>query len=52
MTDPIAPAIAVLTNYGILGLWTSSLIIEKWTSAKSMREALRELSNLIREKIN
>ena len=42
--------IVYLTNYGILGLWTASLFIEKRNWQKSVTSAINELTKAIREK--
>ncbi len=40
-----------LMNYGVLGLWTISLIYEKLRFQKEIKKILKELSDLIQNKI-
>ena len=40
-----------LMNYGVLGLWTVSLIYEKIKFQKEIKKILSELSDLIRKKL-
>ena len=39
-----------LIEYGILGLWTASLIIDKWRFQRDMTKAINKLTNAIKEK--
>jgi hypothetical protein len=39
-----------LLNYGILGLWTISLMIDRYRFQKDVTKAIRELTKAIREK--
>ncbi len=40
-----------LMNYGILGLWTASLIIERYRWQKSVTNAINNLSTVIERKL-
>ena len=40
-----------LMNYGVLGLWTLSLIYEKIRFQNEIKKILKELSDLIQNKI-
>ncbi len=40
-----------LMNYGVLGLWTVSLIYEKLRFQKEIKKILQDLSDLIKKKI-
>jgi len=39
-----------LLNYGVLGLWTASLIIERYRWQKGVSNALNKLTKAIEEK--
>ena len=40
-----------LMNYGVLGLWTVSLILEKMRFQKEIKKILQDLTKLIEKKI-
>jgi len=40
-----------LLEYGILGLWTASLVIDKWKFQRDVTIAIRSLTKAIREKL-
>jgi len=41
----------VLLNYGVLGLWTITLIVERYKWQKSLTNAVNKLTKAINEKI-
>ena len=42
--------LGLLFNYGILGLWTASLIIDRYKFQKNVVIAINKLTEAIREK--
>jgi len=40
-----------LLNYGVLGLWTVTLIVERYRWQKSLTEAVNKLTRAIENKI-
>ena len=40
-----------LLQYGVLGLWTGSLIVEKITTQKKMMNIMEEVRNLLKRRI-
>jgi len=39
-----------LLQYGILGLWTASLIVDRYKFQKDVTQAIKELTKAIRDK--
>ena len=40
-----------LLNYGVLGLWTITLIVERWKWQKSLTHAVNNLARAIEKKL-
>jgi len=40
-----------LLNYGVLGLWTATLIGERWVFQKGLKKSLDKLTEAIKEKL-
>ncbi len=39
-----------LLNYGVLGLWTSVLLIERFTTLKEIKNIMYEIRNALKRK--
>ncbi len=49
MADPVSVVAPGLLNYGVLGLWTLSLLYDKWATNKKFVEAIDNNTRAIRE---